>query len=164
MTAQFSEILILDGVERDMTSRPLPQSHRRIRELSDQEIDARLAKADREHKARGYEGCSSLDFILTSTGCWRRYRGTWEIRDGLLYLVSVEGRFELVGDGPLLADWFTGALRVLQGEILTAGSSGVMTEEELVITIESGRVTGRHIIDHRWKASGADRPPVDDPY
>jgi hypothetical protein len=79
-------------------------------------------------------------------------------------LASVEGRFELAGDDPLLADWFTGTLRVLQGEVLMAGSSGVVTEEELRIVVARGKVTGRYIADNRWQMSGADRPPIEDPY
>jgi hypothetical protein len=164
MTAQFPEILILDGAECEMTSRPpLPLHDPRLRELSDAEIDARLEQADREHKAAGHAGASRLDWILNSTGCWRRYQGTWEVRDGLLYLVSVEGRFESVGDEPLLADWFTGSLRVPQGKVLLAGSAGATTEEELVIVVTRGQVADRHIADHRWKVSGT-APPIEDPY
>src|SRR5215475_7198461 len=32
-----------------------------------------------------------------SAACWRRYVGTREIRDGQLFLASIEGRFKLLG-------------------------------------------------------------------
>ena len=164
MTGQIPEILILDGAERCMTfSQPLPWHQPRLKELSDAEIDARMEKADREHKAAGHEGCSRLDWFLNSTGRWRQYVGTWEIRDGLLYLISVEGRYELIGEG-VFADCFTGTLRVPQGEVLMVGSSGAVTEEEIRIAVAQGQVTGRHIVDNRWMLSATDRPPIEDPY
>jgi hypothetical protein len=44
--------------------------------------------------------------------------GTWEVRDGQFFLVSIKGRVKLLGKEPLLADWFTGVLRVPRGEML----------------------------------------------
>ena len=88
-----------------------------------------------------------------STACWRRYRGTWEIIDGYLYLMHVEGRFERLGDLPLLADWFTGVLRVPVGERLLYVHMGFgsVYENEIHIRIERARVMARRVYDNQGR-------------
>ncbi|MGD0025696.1 MAG: hypothetical protein ABSC37_13925 [Xanthobacteraceae bacterium] len=154
MTAQIHERLILDGEELSMAYCPeLPEHHARLRELSKQEMDARLKQSWKDMEAAGRKGeLPSLAFVH-STGCWRRYLGAWEVRDGQFFLIAIEGRYELLGDGPLLADWFTGVLRVPEGKILTYVHMGFgsVYEKELHIHIERGVVTGRRIYDNRGK-------------
>src|SRR6266571_8893586 len=88
MTAQIHEKLILDGEETSIAfCPPLPEGHPRIFQAGPEEV-------------------------IRSTGCWRGYQGTWEIKDGWFYLVALRGRFQLRQCDPLLADWFTGVLRV----------------------------------------------------
>ncbi len=41
------------------------------------------------HNLRLYNLAPPKQFIM-STGCWRGYLGTWQIKDGFLWLVSVE--------------------------------------------------------------------------
>jgi hypothetical protein len=136
MTAQIHELLLLDGEWTSMAFvPPLPADHPRIGVAS-------------EEKRR-----AAPSIITSSTACWRRYRGTWEVRDGRFSLLAIEGHFELTGDGPLPADWFSGVLRVPRGEVLTyihMGFASVFEEEEH-ITVEGGRVTGRRVIDNRGR-------------
>jgi hypothetical protein len=108
---------------------------------------------------------SDLDLILGSTACWRGYVGTWEVRDGQLFQTSIEGRFKLLGKEPLLADWFTGILRVPRGERLAYVHMGFgsVYEEELHIHIGRGRVTGARVYDNRGKEIDTYRLGVDLP-
>jgi hypothetical protein len=126
MTAQISELLILEGEKTSMAfCPPLPYDHQRIVETD-------------SHK-------------FGFSACWREYVGTWEIKDSRFYLIHLEGRYNLVGDGPLFADWFTGVLRIPRGEVLFYVHMGFETvcEEELLIEIENGVVGNACVIDNR---------------
>ncbi len=46
-----------------------------------------------------------------STACWRGYIGTWEITKNRLFLVKIEGIYEIIGNEPIFADWFSGILK-----------------------------------------------------
>lgn len=133
MTAQSPETLILDGEEMVMTfCPPLPEGHPRIYELSSEDF----------HRS-----------IFNNSACWRGYEGTWEIRDGRFYLVSLVGRFQLLDGDPIFADWFSGVLRISQGnELLYVHMGfGSVYEEEIHIKIDKGIVVGTRIVDNRGK-------------
>lgn len=135
MTAQMHERLILDGQQTSMAfCPPLPEAH------------PRLIHVDPQTPAEPGESS-----ILFSTACWRRYQGTWEIKDGRFYLNGVRGIYRLDGNGPLLAEWFTGVLRIPRGRMLRYVHMGFGTvfEEELHIKIESGVVTNTRTVDNR---------------
>jgi hypothetical protein len=138
MTAQVHEKLILDGRETSMAfCPPLPENDSRIILLKDDEID-------------GHGG------IIFSTACWREYIGTWEIKDNKFYLVNLKGRYKLNSESVILADWFTGTLRIPQGEMLhyVHMGYGSLFEKELHIKIENGKVTKSKTIDNRNKDVG----------
>lgn len=80
--------------------------------------------------------------VTRSTACWRRYVGTWEIRDDTFFLRSVIGNYLLSGDEPLRADWYSGTLRVPRGERIQYVHMGFgsVYAEELYIEIRRGRV------------------------
>jgi hypothetical protein len=87
MTAQVHELLILDGQWTSIASDPpLPANH------------GRVVAASEEHRRKASS-------IVNSTACWRGYIATWQIEDDRFYLVSIEGRFGLLGAEHLLADW-----------------------------------------------------------
>jgi hypothetical protein len=134
MTAQIHETLILNGEETAMDfCPPLPAN------------DPRIVEIDEEARDR--------ESILFSTACWREYMGTWEIKDSTFYLVNLEGRLKLASESPIFADWFTGVLRIPQGDILHYVHMGFGTvyEKELHIKIEDGLVTESTTIDNRNK-------------
>jgi hypothetical protein len=150
MTAQIHERLIFGGEEMSMAfCPPLPNNHPRIAELDSEEMDAQ-------------------DFpdILRSTACWRQYLGTWEIKDGLFYLVDITGRYRLANGDPILADWFTGVLRIPRGEELLYVHMGFGTvyEEEIHVKIEKGKVIRSRVIDNCgktfsvWELEGRNLP------
>lgn len=134
MTAQMHERLIIDGRTTSMAFCPtIPVGDGRVEEL--QVRDIVLQKDER---------------LIFSTGCWRRYLGTWEIKDGLLFLNELKGRYRIRDSKPLHADWFTGVLRIPIGKLLHPVNMGFASvyEKELHIKIECGRVAASREIDN----------------
>lgn len=147
MTSQVREKLILNGNEISMTfCPPLPDNPDLIEAMSREE--AELSVKDIKYGR-----------TVFSTACWRGYIGTWEIKDGNLYLNDIIGRYRMKTDTPIFADWFTGVLRVPEGEILEYIHMGYATvfEKELHIKIEKGKVVEEHEIDNRNKEIDADK-------
>jgi hypothetical protein len=144
VTAQIHEELILEGEERSMAfCPPLPENHPRIVEV------------DRNEAVRGRES-----WFLSSTACWRRYQATWEIRDGRFFLTAIRGRFRLGGEGPILADWFSGVLRNPKGKILgyVHMGFGSVWEQETHVQVKKGIVTSVRVVDNRgWQFDLFDR-------
>ena len=105
-----------------------------------------------------------IELRSTSTGCWRGYVGTWEIKGDRLYLVKFwgnrqgESEYEQVGladvfpgypDG-VFAHWFSGELRCLRGKWLRylGSRSNSQYERDLFITVRCGAVIGeREVIN-----------------
>ena len=64
-------------------------------------------------------------FVSPHTACWRGYIASWKIEGSKLYLTQIETENEnlkmekLFPDrqAPVFADWYTGELRVPQGEM-----------------------------------------------
>src|SRR5687768_968653 len=138
MTAQVHENLILDGGTKTSMNfcPPLPEHHPRLIELTSAEIE----KED-------------IDPLIFSTGCWRRYVGTWAIKDGYLYLVNIKGRFKIIGAEPIRAEWFTGVLRYPEGKLLhyVHMGFGSVYEFEVHMSFETGRLLDAILIDNSAK-------------
>ena len=127
MTAQFSEKLRYDGIEMPLYSLPLKSSPQF------QEFAPKIE--------------------CTSTALWRGYIGEWEIVGYDLYLIGIKGVttegksirlsdiFPNCGDR-VLADWYTGKLRVPIGECIdyVHGDFLSVFEEDLFIDIKNGVV------------------------
>lgn len=129
MTAQIHEKLILEGKETSMAfCPPIPTDHPRI-------------------TASTSSGLSSM------SACWRGYIGTWELKDGRFYLVSVNGMYLIDGSDPIFADWFTGVIRIPDGEILhyIHMGFGSVFEFETHLKIEKGIVVEERRIDNHNK-------------
>jgi hypothetical protein len=136
MTAQVDERIIIDGQEMPMACcPPLPVGHARLYEVDDERV-------------------LRDEPWLFSTACWRRYMGTWEIRDERLYLVKVVGRYRLAKGGPLFADWVSGVLRVPRGKQIRYVHMGFESvyEEDTFIEVEGGVVAGTRVVDNRDSA------------
>jgi hypothetical protein len=131
MTAQWNENLILNGKKTSMAfCPPLPFSDSKV-----------IILEDDDPEVRGFLGCSA---------CFREYIGTWEIKDKIFYLSSLEGRYKLSGNSPIFADWVTAILIVPQGEMLGHDMMfNSVFEQDLHIRIEKGIVTKSKTIDNR---------------
>ncbi len=126
MTEQVHETLILDGDRTSMAfCPPLPMNNPRLIESKES------------------QGINSA--------CWRGYVGFWEIKNGKFFLSAIEGKYQLSDGPPILADWFTGEIKIPKGEVLDYLYGGLSTvyEQELHISIKYGLVVGMSTIDNR---------------
>jgi hypothetical protein len=103
-------------------------------------------------------------FRVESTALWRGYVGKWHVEDNRLYLVAIQGTFQdgsrasLAGlfpdlatsasakDGSrptrIFADWFTGTLRLADGELVNYVHGGFASSfaREIFMELEHGVV------------------------
>ena len=123
LTHQLHENMIYEGKDVSMFSFPgFPEDHPRIIELTDKQIW-------KKGEAR-----------RVSSACWRGYIGSWEIKDGRLYLLKLERDYELEGNEPLFAEWVSEELHIIvepSFEGLRAGPGG---EKIMLVKIENGIV------------------------
>lgn len=132
MTAQVYERLIYDGSEHMMAAEPLSDYFTL--------------------------GGHDPGFVTPHTACWRGYVGTWEVVGDRLYLVDLEGQLtdgskgsvESVFPGQggrVFADWFTGTIRVPQGEQLSYihAGWGSIFERDLLLRFDEGRLVEKSI-------------------
>lgn len=131
MTAQSPEMLTLDGQTHAVCAEPLARY-------------LRSAGVDRIFRA-------------TNSACWRGYIGTWEVIDDCLYLTAIEGNLES-GEmanlktifpntpGPVFAHWYSGVLRIPQGEMINYVHGGYesCSEKNLLLEFEAGVLISRH--------------------
>jgi hypothetical protein len=103
------------------------------------------------------------------TSNWRGYVANWEIADGTLYLVGLDSWIckglgpddceradlkEIFGgkfrDGKVKADWFTGDLRMSDGELLQYVHMGYgsVYERDIILSVAAGKITGKQVIDN----------------
>jgi hypothetical protein len=134
MTAQVCEKLIFNGEIIPMTFYlPLPEQNHRVMKLNDQDINI------------------GNDNPLTfSTSCWRLYIGTWEIKDGQLYLVDIFGVYKMLGKAPIPAHWFSGVIRIPQGKFLDHihMDFGSVHQQEIHVKIKKGKVIQSRVINN----------------
>ena len=159
MTIQVPENLILNGKMRSMQSFPrLIDDPNIITVLSREEIEKerreKFEKENQEELDRGYRKRPRHHGFIRSTACWRRYIGTWEIKDGKFYLINLEGHVKLTKKEPVHATWFSGVLKVPEGTRLQSSYTKVLYEKEIHIMVENGIVMGQTIIDNRKSIDG----------
>lgn len=133
MTAQAGERLIFKGEETWMAAEPLNQY---------------LQNRD------------DIKFVSPSTACWRGYYGQWEIKDNKLYLIELkaylEGYREVGLDylfprqNTVFASWFSGKIRMPQGEMLDYVHMGYASlyEKDLILVFENGLLTDEYVVDN----------------
>lgn len=143
MTAQFPERLTYRGEKMVMYTEPLNKY---------------LA-----------ESVAKLLFQANCTGLWRGYMGSWEIVDGHLYLIGLEGTLKDGAKASLstvfpnssdrvLAYWYSGTLRIPKGRQLKYIHMGYgsISEYDLFLEVLQGHVVATRL--HHNEVTG----PVDD--
>jgi hypothetical protein len=99
------------------------------------------------------------DFIPPHTACWRGYIASWMIQDGRLFLAGIETenehlKMDSVFPGkksPIFADWFSGRLRIPQGEMLQYIHMGYESryESDLFLFVENGTIINQELVVNR---------------
>lgn len=101
------------------------------------------------------------NLVFPSTACWRGYYGTWKIEDKRLFLIKLkcftEGysevgmEFIFPNQEIVFAGWFTGEIRIPQGEMLEYVHMGYesLFEKDLFLKIENGLVIDEWVVDNR---------------
>lgn len=99
------------------------------------------------------------EFEEICTGLWRGYVGEWLIKNQRLYLTNIDG-FTVIGgekftintlfaqrDGPVFAEWFSGAIRIPRGELINYihGGFASVYERDEWLEFKEGVVTDQWI-------------------
>lgn len=133
MTAQAGERLFYKGEETWMAAEPLNQY---------------------------LQNRNDIKFISPSTACWRGYFGQWEIKDNKLYLIGLKAYLEGYREVDLsylfprqkqvIADWFSGKIRVPQGEMLDYVHMGYASlyERDLILEINNGELVNEYVVQN----------------
>ena len=155
MTAQITENLRYMGRTRSMCTEPLETYIEQVHGM------------DRCGTPR-----SPFRDMDTCTALWRGYVGDWAICQGRLYLLGLSRPTWATSENALrrkrldmgllfpgfekrvFAHWYSGTLRVRDGQMLTYKHMGYMSlfERELLIDVEHGLVTGQRIKDNQSDA------------
>jgi hypothetical protein len=137
MTAQIHEKIIINGTLTSMMScPPIPLDNEFIETVPPDVLSGMILSGE-------------IREPVASTACWRCYVGTWEIREGKLYLVDIVGCYKNISGKPIFAEWFTGTLRIPQGRMASYVHMGFESqyEKELMIEIGKGVVKGEKIFE-----------------
>ena len=153
MTAQAGEFLRIGTQEYHMENILwLPEDHSRIQVFKPEEGKDNIPEIHVIHDSN--DPINRRKHILYgSTACWRGYIGTWELKNRQLYLVELlSRRYALLDDTPIFANWYTGRLIMILGEILKKSTfrNQSIYEYTLTIMIERGvQIDEAQLIDHR---------------
>lgn len=96
---------------------------------------------------------------MHTTACWRGYVGRWEITDGRLYLIELDGRIDKDEMTPAMellfpsfpervfAHWFSGTLRIPLGKQVEYVHMGFSSkyEKDLFVKVRQGVVISESI-------------------
>lgn len=106
-------------------------------------------------------------FVAPNTALWRGYVGTWEITGDRLYLIGLKGYLEgyteatlaaIFPDFPdrVFAHWYSGPLRIPQGEMLNYfhGGYGSTYERDVLLDVERGVIVNTQIRLNEFPAVG----------
>ena len=134
MTAQLKEILLYKGDKVGMATEPLAPYLQNIKDVN---------------------------FSSRSTACWRGYFGIWELRDKKLFIIKLQAYLEgykevdlnylFPGKNEIFADWFSGEIRIPQGEMLQYVHMGYESifETDLILSLKKGILIDEKVIDNR---------------
>ena len=131
MTAQLKEILLYKGDKVGMATEPLAPYLQNIKDVN---------------------------FLSRSTACWRGYFGIWELRDKKLFIIKLQACLEdykevdlnylFPGKNEIFADWFSGEIRIPQGEMLQYVHMGYESifEKDLILKFKKGVLIDERIV------------------
>jgi hypothetical protein len=133
MTAQIGESILYNGEEHWMASEPLNQY-----------LQTR----------------NDIELVSNSSACWRGYYGDWEIFDDQLYLIGLKAYIKGYREVGLnyffpqkqvvFANWFSGEIRIPQGEMLDYVHYGYASlyEKDLFLVFNNGKLISKYEVDN----------------
>ncbi len=136
MTIQIKDRIYLDGKLYELLSTPLESF-----------LEARFNMP----KLRG-----------RNSNCWRGYVASWRIRNNVLFLTGFQqvsprivfNTNEIITSTKLVAEWYTGILRIPVGYVIHHYSNDVpLHEKEIHIYVESGLVMNHEVIHNKYVPS-----------
>lgn len=119
-----------------------------------------------------------------STACWRGYYGTWEIKNKKLYLIDLEcytantekREYWKVGmdfifpkQTEVFADWFSGEIRIPEGDMLDYVHGGYLStyEFDFFLEFQNGHLIGKrgvnNIVEEAKRIINEEKKPVGKP-
>jgi len=141
MTVQTKEKLIYNGRQVDIVAEPLTSYILSIK--------------------------TTLGICPVSSGCWRGYVGTWLIEDSKLYLIGFDGHamikpgiieqvgidYLFPGETKVFAYWFSGELRIPDGELLhfKHDEFSPIYEIERYLDFSNGHYIEQRLVDNLLK-------------
>jgi hypothetical protein len=140
VTGQEPDIIFYEGQKRRLFSNPLEDHY-----------------SDGRKRPNFMVGPNTL-----TTGNWRGYVATWEVKNNTLYLKHIEswiGRRKVtleslfgskIRSGRVEATWFSGELRIPDGKELQYVHMGYgsVYERDIILSVEAGKVTKTATIDN----------------
>ncbi len=149
MTAQVPEVLYYDNQKLSMCSVPLMDY---------------FTLANIEPK-----------FRVDCTALWRGYVGTWEIIDGRLYLIGIEGHFENGNEVNLssifpefpdrvFAHWYSGKIRAPRGELIdyVHGGFASVYEQDIIFKVKKGMIVDTKIKNNEAQPNDYESDDLED--
>jgi hypothetical protein len=103
---------------------------------------------------------SDVSFIFKSTALVRGYIGTWEIKNNQLYLISLLGfvdnnkkvdlSYLFPNKTEVFANWFSGNIRIPEGELLNKINLGYASvfEKDRILNIKEGILISETVKDN----------------
>ncbi len=150
MTAQTPDKIIIDGNTLPLYCEPNIDANSPAIEDLEQRLesdDAILLTLAADEPAEVDEELYARVYRLQSSACWRGYIATWTIIDQHLYLTALDGKFRLLTQRPLPANWFSGELIIpyaLPIGYFHAGY-GIAFLYYQYIQVVNGKVLGREV-------------------
>ncbi len=111
-----------------------------------------------------------IDFAVSRTDCWRGYFGSWEVKNKKLYLTKlsasinstpddntlvtykkVDLSYLFPGQKEVFANWFTGNIRIPNGELLAYYYMGYesLYEYDIFLQLEAGVVISEKLVNNK---------------
>ena len=109
------------------------------------------------------ENVKDIEFVADCSACWRGYFGKWEIKDNSLYLIGLDATIKghkqvgldylFPGQDCVFADWFSGKIRIPQGEMLDYVHMGYASlyERDLILVFKKGLLIKEFMVDNEKK-------------
>ena len=120
-----------------------------------------------------------VKFEAPTTNCWRGYQGTWKIENDRLFLTKLDAyvfgyrkvdiNYLFPGEPVVFANWFTGEIKLQEGELLYYVHQGFESiySFDLFLELENGKLLNTRLVGNveeamRRKKEDEDNQSIED--